>query len=354
MTADVVPVPSSLLQRLATVGVDVERVLRHANVARSRFESPRAHLTTREFFAFWRAIEETSGIRDVGLRLGGEISPHQYNVAFVAALHSPNLAEALEKIARYKRIVCPEDVAIDIARGEARVRFVWLLAEGPAPTSLVDGTFSGVIELARRATGKAIKPKRIELRRKRADEAMLVRHFGCEVRFSARDDVLVLHESSLAEPFMTHNAELLAVLVQGLEAALGMGATVRSIADDVRSVLGRRISGERPNVDKVAKDLGMSARTLQRRLEEAGTNYQSLLDDVRRQAARRLLASTAFDVGEVAFLLGFEELNSFTRAFRAWEGTTPARWRASATSLAASSHSRALRTPQARRNAMSR
>ena len=73
----------------------------------------------------------------------------------------------------------------------------------------------------------------------------------------------------------------------------------------------------------------MTPRTLQRRLEAVGTTYQELLDDVRRQSARRLLSNTDLDAGEVAFLLGFEELNSFTRAFHTWEGTTPTRWRAS-------------------------
>ena len=71
----------------------------------------------------------------------------------------------------------------------------------------------------------------------------------------------------------------------------------------------------------------MSARTLQRRLGELGTSYQDLLDDVRRRAARRLLANTDLGTGEVAFLLGFEEANSFTRAFQGWERTTPAKWR---------------------------
>jgi AraC-like DNA-binding protein len=73
----------------------------------------------------------------------------------------------------------------------------------------------------------------------------------------------------------------------------------------------------------------MSPRTLQRRLEQLGTSYQRLLDDVRRDTARRLLVDTDLDAGEVAFFLGFEELNSFTRAFHAWEGVTPKRWRES-------------------------
>ena len=123
---------------------------------------------------------------------------------------------------------------------------------------------------------------------------------------------------------------ILELIVPGLEAAVHKGAGGRrSLADDVRMALSQRISGERPAVEKIAKSLGMSGRTLQRRLEELGTSYQALLDEVRQRSARRLLVKTDLDTGEVAFLLGFEELNSFTRAFHAWEGTTPARWRAS-------------------------
>lgn len=74
--------------------------------------------------------------------------------------------------------------------------------------------------------------------------------------------------------------------------------------------------------------------TLQRRLGDEGTTYQRLLDDLRRDVACRLLSETELDAGEIAFVLGFEELNSFTRAFQSWEGTTPNRWR-SARALAA-------------------
>ena len=66
---------------------------------------------------------------------------------------------------------------------------------------------------------------------------------------------------------------------------------------------------------------------MQRRLGELGTTYQDILDEVRQRSAWQLLANTDLGIGEVAFLLGFEEVNSFTRAFQAWEGTTPAKWR---------------------------
>ena len=145
---------------------------------------------------------------------------------------------------------------------------------------------------------------------------------------------MVLDERALAEPFVTHNEDLIAILLPGLEATLNERESERTFADDVRMGQGRCMQGERPTVDKIAREMGMSPRTLQRRLEEAGTSYQELLDEVRRQSARRLLAETDLDAGEVAFLLGFEELNSFTRAFRGWEGTTPIQLRRSNTSRA--------------------
>ncbi len=326
MPADLVPVPSVLLDRLAAFGVDVAAVLRHAGVLPSRFHLPKARLTTREFFAFWRAVEEVVGARDLGLRLGSEARPHQLDVASLAALHSPNLGEALKKLARYKRLICPEEITIEIADGEARIRFDWVLAKEHLPMLVVDGSFATVVSLARRGTGKPLSPRRIELTRRRADEAILTRHFGCKVRFNAPIDLLVLEESALAEPFVTHNEDLLAVMLPGLEAALSESLTSRSVADDVRTAL-RRMSGERPSVEKVAKEMRTSPRTLQRRLEELGTTYQRVLDDVRHDTARRLLVDSDLDPGEVAFLLGFEELNSFTRAFHAWEGVTPSRWR---------------------------
>ena len=327
-TPDVLSLPATLLERFARVGVDIDELLRRAEIPRSRFAVTRPQGTTAELFALWRAAGESGGGNDLGLRAGSDTLPHHQSVAFLAALHSPTLAEGLAKLARYKRLVCPEEITTEVRRGEARLRFQWLLADADPPALLVDCIFASVVSLAQRGTGKAMRPRRLELTRRRAHEATLRKHFGCDIRFDAPCDVLVFDEAALALPFVTHNAQLLAVLVPGLESALEQEGASRTLVDDVRTALRQGICGERPAVEKVAKALGMSPRTLQRRLGELGTTYQRLLDEVRHRSARRLLASTDLGAGEVAFLLGFEELNSFTRAFHAWEGTTPSRWRA--------------------------
>jgi AraC-like DNA-binding protein len=318
-----------MLSRLASLGVDVERVLERARLPRASLEVPRGRVTTAEFFALWRAIEDVAG-REIGLRLGAEAIPQKYDVATQAALHSATLGDAFDKLGKYKRLVCPEELRVEQTVTEARLRFHWLLAEAAPPRLLVDATFAALLALARRGTQKPIAPLRIELARRRADADLLARHFACTIRFDAPLDLMVLPKAALAEPFVTHNEDLLALLLPGLDAELDERGKRRSLVDDARLALFRRMCGERPSVEKIAEELRVSPRTLQRRFEEAGTSYQRVLDEVRHQSARRLLEKTDLDAEEVAFLLGFEEANSFTRAFHGWEGTTPLRYRANA------------------------
>lgn len=325
---DLLSFAPTLLDHLAGEGVPVDEVWRLAALPRLQPGAARVTFTTREFFRFWAALDTVGVARDLGLRLGDEAYARRLSVASTAAQHAPDLAGALRTIARYKRLTCPETLEIETGRGEVALRCNWVLAESAPPRLLVDSTFASFLALARRGTGRTVVPLRVELARPRADEALLRAHFGCPVRFGAPFDRLVLEESLLSVPFVTHDAQALADLVPGLEAELTRQLAARSFSAEVRVAIARHIaSGDRPSIGKVARRLGASARTLQRRLGEEQRTYQQELDEVRQQTARRLLSITSLDPVEVAFLLGFEEPASFTRAFRAWEGTTPLRWR---------------------------
>lgn len=322
MRADQVPISTFVLKRVEAAGVDVRAAVARAGLAEHRLREPTVKLTTREYLALWRAIDAVAE-PGLGLRLGSEAAVHQLDVASMAATHAPTFGAALEKLGRYKRLVCPEEVRVEIAEGEARVRFDWLFAEGPLPRTMVDGSFANVRSLLRRGTGVMLDPRRVEL--VRDEDGLVARHFACEVAFGCEADVIVFAAADLERPFVTHNPDLLAVMLPGLETALG--AVEAGLVEDVKAALRKQMSGDRPTVESVAKAIHVSTRTLQRRLEEEGTTFQRLLDEVRRGVARELLRSTALDPGDVAYLLGFEELNSFTRAFRKWEGATPLQWR---------------------------
>jgi AraC-like DNA-binding protein len=333
---DEIQLRSAMLEFVAALGVEVGRlVAASAGASTEQFEAPeastapedRALSARREFYALWHALEAVAAdIPDVGLRFGAETQSHQLDVLY-AAIHAPNLGTALKNFARYKPSGCGDLVEIDIGDHEARIDLHRLYADENVPTTLVDSTFAAVLALARRGTGKTLRPLRVELARRRAGDAILKDHYKCDVCFNAPVDSLIFEEQAFALPFVTADDRLSARLLTRLEAMLQARQWSHSIADDAKHVLRRHMLGERPSVDRVAANMHMSPRTLQRRLTALGTSYQKLLNDVRDNMARRLLLDTDLDAGEIAILLGFDEPSSFVRAFHAWQGAPPSRWR---------------------------
>jgi AraC-type transcriptional regulator len=100
------------------------------------------------------------------------VLPDDDNVVSLVAMHSATLGEGLNRMARYKRFVCPERFSIEVTGGEARLRVEWLLATEPPPAILTDIIFAGVTNLAQRGTETALKPRRLELNRRRTNEAI--------------------------------------------------------------------------------------------------------------------------------------------------------------------------------------
>jgi len=107
-------------------------------------------------------------------------------------------------------------------------------------------------------------------------------------------------------------------------------------AERARGAIQQKMTGRRPTVEDVADALHVSSRTLQRRLQDAGSSFQRVLDEARHRLARHYLNNSALELNEAAYLLGYEDGNSFVRAFRTWEGIPPARWREERRARAAS------------------
>lgn len=335
--ADAIPLPAVLWRRLPALGIAPAALLRQAGLPASLMAEARPKVTTAGFFALWRALEQLDADPAFGLRLASEASADQFDVASIAAMHAPTFGEALQKLARYKRLVCPEEVQLQATGREVGVIFRWWLTHDAPPPRLIDACLASCLVLGRHGTGRDLRPLRVELARPEAHRSMLESHFGCQVVFSATVDRIVFEPAALKMPFRTANPDLLAMLLPGLETALALEpGTLRDAAfvDRVRETLRLQMQGQRPTVEAVGQALALSARSLQRRLSEAGTSYQRLLDEVRESVACELLRRTELDSGEIAFLLGFEELNSFNRAFSSWKGTTPLRWRQLAQSAA--------------------
>ncbi len=207
------------------------------------------------------------------------------------------------------------------------MEFFYVEAMEAQPDVLVDLVLSWILGVGRRGTDGQITPLRLELARPVKHRELLESHFGCRVRFKADRNALVFRSSDLDRPFVTHNEELLTLIGAQLESELKSRNTSTHLDEQVKVVLRRSLAGKRPTLGDVAQELGMSARTLQRRLTDAGITFQQLVEDTRRELARHYLKQRSVELNEAAFLLGFEDANSFFRAFQGWEGTSPTEWR---------------------------
>ena len=325
---DRIKLPGVFWAGLKSIGLTPSAVLRRSDLPPTVY-SGETFVTTAQNFAIWRAIRELAGDPAMGWKFMSQVGTDQYHPTLLAALHARTYRESIERLARYKQLCSAEEFRFTPKGDEVLVEVCWPFAEGDQPPALlIDAVFALVTELGRRGTKAKLTPKRIELTRPAERDNGFADYFGCPVKYRATRDALVLRAADLELPFATHNDELLQMLVPQFENQLKAGRTAPGTLAQVKWVLKRLLSGSRPDLAMVAKELGMSDRTLQRRITDEGTSFRQLLNETRHELVRHYLGDPTVEITEAAFLVGYEDPTSFYRAFRSWEGTTPAEWRA--------------------------
>ena len=324
---DRIKLPGVFWAGLKSIGLTPGAVLRRSNLPPTVY-SGESFVSTAQSFSIWRAIRELSNDPTQGWKFMSKVETDQYHPTLLAALHARTYRESIERLARYKQLCSAEEFWITSKGDEIVVEVSWPFAsEETPPVFLIDAVFALVIELGRRGTKTALNPKRIELARPPEPENGLEEYFGCPLKYRATRDALILHSAALELPFATHNDELLQMLAPQLECSLKERPMKQTILEQVKWVLKRLLSGSRPDLFMVAKELGMGERTLQRRITDGGTTFRQLLNETRHELVRQYLSDASVEITEAAFLVGYEDPNSFYRAFRSWEGKTPAEWR---------------------------
>ena len=126
-----------------------------------------------------------------------------------------------------------------------------------------------------------------------------------------------------AKPFLTENAQMWAYFEPGLRKRLSEVSTEEGMTERVRGALLEMLPSGQTSVDDLARRLFVGRRTLQRRLGEEGTSFKTVLTGVREELARHYITKSELPYPQISFLLGYEDPNSFFRAFRSWTGATP-------------------------------
>jgi AraC-like DNA-binding protein len=320
-------VPGRLAVKLEELEVSVAAVLRRAGLRHDMFQQTRILVSTEELFALWHAIGEVSKDPAIGLKLGTETKTERFHPSGLAALSTDNFGAAIEHLARYKQLTCPEEMLHAVEGEEWTIQFRWLLAVDHEPQTLIEYCFAWLQTIGRHGSGTRMSPLRLEFMQERPHIKTLERHFSCPIITGASRNAMVFRATDVDCPFTTRNAELLDMLAPQFDRDLKQRAELNSFSELVRGAIQQRLTGHRPSIEDIARDLHVSSRTLQRRLQETGSSYQRVLDEARHQMARYYLGNSLLELNEAAYLLGYEDASSFVRAFRTWEGVPPGLWR---------------------------
>mgnify|MGYP006075754873 FL=1 len=290
---------------------------------------------------YQQRIDQLSNMLDLlGMNGGWLESPRtasisDYGLLGYAMMSSATLEQAVQIAVKYHKMAgAMFELAFDVDGDEAVLRIDHLLPGGRVGQYTVEELFAGISRLIGLLLGRDHKPSRVLLNYPAPEYTeKYLRCFRCPVIFDQTSCQYRFSRAELAESLAEADANTARICEESCRKLLNQ----MEIDDDIISRICHLLlssPGEFPKLDAVANKLSLGARTMRRRLNELGTSYQRILDDVRRELAIEYLRTTNLTVQEIAELLGYSEVTNFRRAFMRWVEMSPYQYRKQIDSLA--------------------
>jgi AraC-like DNA-binding protein len=246
-------------------------------------------------------------------------------------MNCKTLGEAFEKSARYSRIIGN----LIEARAELKFNKIKVVFFTPphAPKMsrhCFESTFSSSVRMMRSLTGVPINPLEVTfIYPEPASRSEYERIFKCPVRFGQKDNSFTIAMSIVNTPILMANPGLLEYFEKYAQDFLAELDRENEHTRTVTKIILSKLDDEELSINKVAREMAVSVRTLQKRLEDEGVLFSDLYRDVRHRLAQKYLREN-YTVEQIAYLLGFSEPSVFRKAFKKWSGVTPREFRESA------------------------
>ncbi len=281
------------------------------------------------WLGLWQDMIDRTGSGSIGIDAAERLPWGYWDVIDYLFATSEDLGAALRRFERYFAIVST-GVAHELEPHGDSVHLVRRYAAGCQTRLLapVEFAFAAIVGHTRMALGSHWCPRAVHFAAPApSSDAPHRLFFGCPVHFDAATSVMVIDASLLSLRMPRPDPELCRILERHAELLVDHLRVDPDIVERVRRIIVGGLPDADVSVARTARQLGMSVRTLQRRLQESGQTFEEVYDSTRRELARRYLGDAALSIQETAHLLAFEDLRGFYRAFRRWEGCTPAEYR---------------------------
>ena len=305
---------------LANVGLCPRAVLIKSGLPEDLFSHNVPSLTISEYFRFMDAISDLSSDETTALKMGLAENLETFSPPIFAAFCSKNALVCLNRLSVYKRLICPLVFLVNQNEDSVTIEIALEGKSDELPKFLVLAEMVFLINLIRSAIKEPIIPKEIMIQHKLSNQSY---HdfFGIEPKAGSKN-MLTLSLDDALKPFISQNDAMWGYFEPELKKRLSELEVDDTFAARVRSALTELMPSGETGIEEVAKKLGYSKRTLQRKLKEEDTNFQKQLNHTRELLAKHYLNHTDMTSNDIAYLLGYQDLNSFFCAFSIWTGMT--------------------------------
>jgi AraC-like DNA-binding protein len=313
------------IARLKSAGVPVAPLLKRVGLTPEAIADPEERLSVRSQITL--LDEAAIALKDdcLGFTLARDFDPREIGLLYYVMASSQTLGDGLKRVARYSKIT---NEALGVGYREGNRLVVSLSYSGVPRHSdrhQMEFCMFGVLRVCRMLTGQNLIPQHFAISHHRSEgTSEMARFVGTKVEFGADTDEFALNVNARGLPLIHADSHLNDLLLKYCEAAL---ADRRGDMSQLRTRVENAISSVLPHgkarVEDVARSLGMSKRTLARRLSDEGLNFTEILQQLRRDLAVRYLDDRRLHVSKIAWLVGFHEVSAFTHAFKRWTGKTP-------------------------------
>ena len=317
------------LKVMQNEGFALEACLRGTGLDGRQLEEAGRTVTLQQEIRFYRNLLELSGDPAIGLRLGAAFVPQRYGIFGYALLSAATLGHAMAMAAHFVALSFSWfEMGYSVSHGSVLLTMGDRLAiDADVRNLLHDRDCAAVWVDLGEMLGQRLPLERVALPHDGHRLGAVYRDFfQCPVEFGITPSCLQFSAGFLDQPLPHHDAIASEQLRQQCQLLLAKMSRQNPLVDQVRQLL-LASPGRFPEVPQIAERIGLSERSLRRRLAAENTRYKEILDEVRFSLARQYLSETLLPLQEISVLLGYSEPGNFTHAFKRWAGTSPRNYR---------------------------
>ena len=312
-------------QRLRHARIPLQPLLKRAGLLEFQIDTPNARIGVASQIAFLELAAAALEQPLLGFELARDVDLRQTGLLFYVAASSETLGDAVERVQRYSSIVNAGVVIECAAAGDFRISIRYAGAARHSDRQQMEFVVTIVIRICRTLTNRRLTPTAVHLAHRRLSDASAFESFvGCHIDFGADADEIVFDRQARQLHLVGADPYLNEMLVRYCEGALvSRLPNTSSLRTAVENAITPLLPHGRAQIDVAARKLGVSGRTLARKLAAEGLSFAEILDQLRSDLAARYLEQGNLAIAQIAWLVGYHGVSSFTHACKRWTGMTP-------------------------------